>query len=335
MSIPQPINSVKTIIVSGFILVIVTLVSRANLPEHPAEYQKWEAESLAAVRELKIASPEIAIPKLVNLVRQLSIGTNVEKGERPVFTEARSTLLAIPGHAKYYENKIAAMRAEVLASDGARAVLSEEEARERQHREVEAVSEWTYINYCEATAFPTLALLPSPETVAVLGRYLEDPEGRDGKTLLGGEMNGGDQDFEARRSNAEYATMAIRVLGIEHPPARALAIKNWESAAPEEVDAWKDWWQEVKSGQRTYRFVGSTTENGPVGPVSAEMLQAIERDRRRDGDRAAGHRPVPPTVAVPPRSAGGVQSRNFGILAAAAIIAALWYFLRARNARPV
>jgi hypothetical protein len=245
-----------------------------------------------------------------------------------------------PGKQLIYKEwtRIEAMRAEVLASAGKSRVKSEEELRAMQDRDESEASEWTYISYCERTAFPTLALLPSAETVAVLGRFLEDPQGRDGKTLLGSPMNGPDQDYSPRKTTAECAAIAIRKLGIEHPPARPPAIQNGQWAPPEEIDAWKDWWHEVKAGQRTYRFAGSPTEYGPDGPVSAEKLQAIERDRKRDDARAAGRDGPAAGGAASATGAepDGKPSRIPAVLIVAvlAIAAALWYFLRVRHSRP-
>ena len=82
------------------------LALRANLPGDPIEYAAWGQKMLSAIDQRKQSPPEIAIPKLGALVSQLSQGANVEFGERPVFHAAQSALLAIPGHAKYYQEQI-------------------------------------------------------------------------------------------------------------------------------------------------------------------------------------------------------------------------------------
>ena len=295
--------------------------------------EKW-SNTLNTIEELPISDRIEMLGKAV----ELGGDGGMSNEKREVFTRGQQLLLAIPGHAKYYQNKIEAMRAEVLASAGKSRVKSEEELRAMQDSDESEASEWTYLSYCETTAFPTLALLPSAETVAVLGHFLEDPQGRDGKTLLGNPMNGPDQDYSPRKTTAECAAIAIRKLGIEHPPARPPAIQNGEWAPPAEIDAWKDWWHEVKAGQRTYRFTGSPTEYGPDGPVTAEKLQAIERDRKRDDARAAGHDGPAVGGAAPATGAehDGKPSRTPAVLIAAvlSIAAVLWYFLRMRKGRP-
>jgi hypothetical protein len=82
-----------------------------DLPSDPNEYKTWESGMVVAIERLKSAPLDVAIPKLGVLVGQLSTGTNVEKGDRPVFRAAQSLLLSIPGHAQYYQDKIESLRA--------------------------------------------------------------------------------------------------------------------------------------------------------------------------------------------------------------------------------
>lgn len=239
-----------------------------------------------------------------------------------------STLLSIPGHAKYYQDKIEAMRAEVLAS----ARKSDEEIMKMQDEGLEVTNAWTYESYC-VNAFRTLAHIPSSECVAVLGAYLNDPMGRDGKTLLGDNRSNPGDDFDPRPINSQGAAIAIRKLGIEHPPFKPYADGGLDRVRDGEVDAWKDWWNQVKDGKRTYRFIGSSIEYGPDGPATKEVIQHAERDRKRDGEREAGQRKSP----IVPETAATVDVVTkplsiAGILAACALTgAAIWYYLRGRR----
>ncbi len=242
-----------------------------------------------------------------------------------IFEIAQSRLLAIPGHAKAYQDKIDKMRAEVLANSK----KSFEELKEMQDEGHEVIDDTVYVSEAEK-AIRTLKFMPSAETVSVLGYFLNDPVGRDGKTLLGKPYWRG--DAAPALCNAELATDTIRVLGIENPPFR----DNKGVITPEEIDTWKDWWNEVKSGKRTYRFMGSNVEYGPDGPASQEAIQHVERDQRRDEEREAGHRKSAIAPAPEASSPATVASQPFsivGILAAFAMIgAAVWYFLRGRKA---
>ena len=69
---------------------------------------------------------------------------------------------------------------EVLAN----AKKSEQEIMKMQDEGLEFADPFAYELFC-VNAFRTLAYLPSAECVAILGLHLNDPFGRDGKTLLG------------------------------------------------------------------------------------------------------------------------------------------------------
>lgn len=145
-----------------------------DLPQDPTEYAAWEANFLNAVEQQRSIPPESSIPQLGNWVRKLSGGTNREKGDRPVFHAAQHLLLSIPSHSQYYQNKLEALRADAFNVSK----FSEDSFERRVNS--------AYNNYEEfrKKAFPTLGLLPSSETVAVLGHFLNDPEGRDNKDVL-------------------------------------------------------------------------------------------------------------------------------------------------------
>lgn len=259
------------------------------------------------------------------LARAVKIGQDVPPGgeRKEIFDRAQAILLKSPGHAKYYQDKIAKMRAEVLAD----LKMSFEERQKMEEEGHVLMGEPEYLSET-AIAMRTLRFMPSPETVSVLGYFLNDSEGRDGMSLIGRSLNRGDSG--PHLSNAELATETIRDMGIEHPPFR----DNKSTITPEEIDAWKDWWNEVKAGKRTYRFIGNKVEYGPDGPASKEMIQQVERDRKRDEEREASHRNSP--IGPAPDSPATVVSQPLSIawiLAAFALIgAAVWYFLRGRKA---
>jgi hypothetical protein len=245
------------------------------------------------------------------------------------FEIAQAALLATPGHAQYYQGKIEAMRAEALSN----AKKTDDELFEMQANDQEVVNEWSYSSYCGTTAFPILAQMPSPETVAVLGHFLNDPEGRDGKKITGRAVVR--STGASLTINAEGAAKAIRNLGIDHPPFKAPVGREREGLSEGEVDAWKDWWNEVKDGKRTYRFIGSNIEYGPNGPASKEAIGRAERNQKRDAERSAGHKKATSvTSPTPVITQISKPSSIAGILAACALVtAAFWYFLKGRNWR--
>lgn len=296
-------TSIRQLLTSFLFAVAVTLPARGDLPEDPAEYAVWESNFLAAIKSQVSNPPAIAIPKLGGWVVQLSTGMNREKGERPVFHTAQQALLAIPGHATYYQDKIESLRKEVL--DNATKSPAEIEAIRAERRKTAERQKTVYFdcddfdryaNTC-GVAFPVLGFLPSSETVAVLGHFLNDPEGRDGKTLLGTSRSRGG-DVYPYPANAEEAAVAIGKLGIENPPwVKPKSIRDGDT--DREVDAWKDWWNEVKDGKRTYRFIGLSVEYGPNGPIAKQKVRQTERkdnaghqgEQPADGKTPEAHKP--------------------------------------------
>ncbi|MEY3897595.1 MAG: hypothetical protein RLZZ214_3116 [Verrucomicrobiota bacterium] len=311
--------------------VLVPLGSQAALPEIPENMEKaqiWKSKRLATIHEAQ-TDPTKGIPQLAEMLRQLkTLGYRPCPERDDVVSSIESTLLSIPGHAKYYQDKIEAMRAEVLVNSK----KSEAEISKMQDEGIEFVDVWSYESLC-VNAFRTLAHLPSPECVAVLGFYLNDPVGRDGKTLLGDNRSKPGDDFDPRPIHSEYAAMAIRKLGIEHPPFELYDDRGRGRVRDGEVDAWKDWWNEVKDGRRTYRFIGSSVEYGPDGPASKKVIQRVERDQKRDDERAVGHKKSSTTSVS--ETAMTQINKPFSIawlVAAIGLCAAVvWYFLRGRK----
>ncbi len=282
------------------------------------------------IARAKLHHDEQAILDLSRILRGVGGNLNNATSEaKELYVAAQKLLLTNPDHADYYENKIEFLRAEVLAN----AKKSEAEIGKMQDQGLEVVHRSDYERFCSMFAFPTLSLLPSAETVRVLGSYLNDPVGRDGKTLLGEPRHTPGDDFEPYPCNAEMATAAIRHLGIEHPPFPTPQGRAGKSMSDPEVDAWKDWWNQVKDGKRTYRFIGSPIEYGPDGPASSETIQKVQRDLKRNAERAAGHRKQSPGLVadIGISQVGKLRSIG-GIVAAATVVAAaIWYFLKGRR----
>lgn len=313
-------NFVKTWIMCVF----ASATAYGNLPEDPSDYMQWESDSLAAVKAQLGNDPEIAIPKLGGWLAKLSTGMNFETGDRPVFCAAQKALLSIPGHAKYYQDKIDKMRAELLAN-----TKKTPEELLRMHNEGhEVIDDTTYLSETEKS-IRTLRYMPSSETVSVLGYFLNDPVGRDGKSLLGKTLKRGDSG--PYLSNAELSTDTIRDLGIEQPPFR----DNKSVITPEEIDAWKDWWNEIKGGKRTYRFIGSKVEYGADGPATPELIEKAHTIRERDEKRAAGHtRRTNNEADSEKASETKERSSTLSILIAAAVavlVSIAWYVRRRKS----
>ncbi len=113
----------------------------------------------------------------------------------------------------------------------------------------------------------TLLHLPSPETVQVLGHYLSDmrdtpfTENPKYKEMVrSGKLR--PADWEPTAENAWLATYSLSNIGLRNPPFEPVA--NWDvirfPPANESLPKFRAWWEEVKSGKRTFSFVGQTVE---------------------------------------------------------------------------
>lgn len=211
-------------------------------------YDKWDKTLKSLDRFSK--SERIEILASASKIRNLDQTPQQDE----IAKRAQKTLMDIPGHARYFTNLLEQKKQDMLANK---------------------------VSYHEYTlaqeALSVLAYLPSPETVTELGKLISDPIGRDGKLLGGGDVWEGDGWFPV---NCQIALRCFDALPIENGPK--LTNDDFGAENFSGVDKWKDWWEEVKAGKRTYRFKGSPIEYGPDGPVSTKELEGRQHDRQRD-----------------------------------------------------
>ena len=298
------------------LLVVLVLLSSVpygfgGLPKDPTEYATWESNMLSSIERHRQMDANIAIPKLGYWLMQMSLSNNSEKGERPVYHAAQSALLAIPGHADYFVNEVKQAKARAL---------SPEELSGRDGK-----ISWSNYNRVRSEAFDTLEHLPSVEAVRALGEFLGDEE--DPNALRPGDEA---TDTLGPGSNSGLATMALRSL-IQDDPMKS---KNgWLELG--EIKAWQQWYEQIKAGNRTFRFEGDPTEYDLNGPASGQKLAHITRDRKRDTERQVGReRTSGSTVVAEP----AVASKPFKSMPVAFFIAGFvllgslsWYFLKGRG----
>ena len=101
----------------------------------------------------------------------------------------------------------------------------------------------------------------------------------------------------------------------------------------ERVDAWKQWWSEIKAGKRTYRFKGSPIEYGADGPATPVQIEKARATRERDEKRAAGHARLTGIVESSEKASETKRSSPLFILIAATLallVSIGWYFQRAK-----
>ncbi len=187
-------------------------------------------------------------------VKELSLGLKnmgYRQNQHVHFPEVEVTyknlqqkLLSIPGHARYIAEEYEGYRNNDKAENG--------------------VLRYWYIG-------ERLAHLPSPETVAVLGEYLDDF--KDTKTP---NLPIEEQKIMNRSSGYDIvyiadlpwmATYSLSILGLREPPLGSDKIDIYAGTSyaftPKPTEQWKKtraWYKEVKAGKRTFSFRGQSVE---------------------------------------------------------------------------
>ena len=245
-----------------------------------------------------------------------------------VYREAQQALMSIPGYADYYADRLRAARDRVEAETDPNMKHS------LIYRELKPA----------AGGLSTLARLPSPDSVRVLGEFLNDERGRfiqDPNNRVTGEKLWG--MLETRTSNSEYAVEALISMPIIGKPKRPdiSGITDGSYEIFTEVPAWREWYERIKSGRATFRFEGDPVEYDLNGPAPPEKLARLAADRARDADRA-NRRSVstakdgtPFTGVESSAAEGSATVPRLPLLLAAALVAAAagWFLIRAMKRR--
>jgi len=173
------------------------------------------------------------------------------------FNQIQSKLLATPGHAEAFE------RFYLKVKDAA--------LNKKTH--------WGTV-WQASQDLAVLRYLPSPETMRVLGRMMEDTKG----ATLEEKYPGQNEDYIGYASSAaEWAVVSLDQIGIEDPPVPGdHSYNDTIGNAWDYLPAWQTWWQEVKEGKRTYKFKGSDVAydfNGPVKTFKKESSSTQTSER--------------------------------------------------------
>lgn len=284
-----------------FVLILFVTKVHANLPEDPNEYSAWESKILQSIETKRTLPNDESIPRLGEWVMQLTLSNNLEKGNRPAFHAAQLALLAIPGHAEYYRDRVLKAQAD--------------------YRD-EVISEFSgamYNDYIseQATFLKTLGQLPSPETVRVLGEFLSDDW------------------IRPNSPNSPTSPMSLQaVLTFARLPLAAKpADTRFDHEAKGDLLAWRSWYAKIKSGNRTFRFEGDPTEYALEGPASKVELERIAKSRERDEKRTTGLKRLS-SIPDGESTVTGISKPSMiaGVLASCGLVAvAVWYFFRGKR----
>lgn len=169
-----------------------------------------------------------AIPTLVGALRKLCDPGFMIIDRIAVYDHAQSLLLAIPGHARYYGDKVKAFQRELEGSISD-AVGSGKRYEYNQSREI-----W----------ISALKHMQSPEGILILGDFLYDEKDTPPPPVPG--------TFEA---NCDLACRTFTRIGLRDSPQ---VIPY--TISPHDRDFWREWYKEVKAGRRTFSFIGKSVE---------------------------------------------------------------------------
>lgn len=166
-------------------------------------------------------------------------GSKMLKEHVEVFSRAQSVIMGIHNHAEYFENEIE--------------VGIQGEFREAAGKG--GVYPWRHL------AFSRLRRLPTPQSVELLGRLLDDD--RDPWVVVpAGEVSSGRPP-----PNSHFAARTLNQIGIVGVPL--IEPLNTDRDHEAARDQWKLWYAQVKAGNRTFRFKGDPREYNLDGPVPA------------------------------------------------------------------
>ncbi len=150
-----------------------------------------------------------------------------------IYQKIQEELLSIPGHARYFADEIKRKQKEVAGyptNTGPRVSY----------------------DFNRSLFFRTMAHLPSPETIAVLGEFLSDDIDTP-RIKISPNSDWG----ENPRANSFASTSALSAIGLREPPA---STKSYDADPEAHLAKSRAWWEEVKSGRKTFSFVGQKME---------------------------------------------------------------------------
>jgi len=169
-----------------------------------------------------------------------------------VYRAIQDVVLSIPGHAEYFSSEIETARKTL-------GTLTYEVSYERKR---------TWL-------FETLSHLPSPETIKILGHYLNDD-----RDLADAPKWTSDGILMGLNPNSRLALNTLENIGLRDPGFSTPEVGEWPDAKnyatreeakraawnyidtkrKTEIEPWREWYAELTSGQRTFSFKGQAVE---------------------------------------------------------------------------
>jgi hypothetical protein len=224
-----------------------------------------------------------------------------------IYGKLQAELVSIPGHARYFADSIESERKKV------------EDVRFNLGPRID-------YDLNRRLAFETLAHLPSPETIKVLGDYLSDerdlhemtPEETKGESCISGGSTG----------NSTYSTKALEQSALRDKPYREGTVYDFKVAKA----AWRTWWEEIKSGKRTFSFVDQKVEYRFKADGTWETIALVNPPN--DGPKPPKAESVDRKNPAESPEANGISAHNYSwawIVGGAIYLLAIVIWLRVKR----
>lgn len=256
---PKLINS--TVRFKITIILTIFILSATKSWSHTPE---WLTRRLADLERAKTLGAENRLEILGGAVTAGYQRGNriISPAQLELSNQARIQILAIPGHAEYFGSKIT----------DTYDLVKKGYAEGKHSGQVP----WYGMSNRRNENFPILSMLPSTETVRVLGDMLEDDWKWPGYGIEHIDGEGPTLDH--------HALTYLAKLPFADPPT--IPPTNTEEVA-DNLDAWKKWYSEIKAGRRTFRFIGDETEYDLRGPVRRGEMNDRSRGATRPHEASA------------------------------------------------
>ncbi|MEK7951944.1 hypothetical protein [Luteolibacter soli] len=249
-------------------LVGSTMISSATPEQEAGEHQRisyWRGQ-LAEAGDLDAQPVAQKIETLGTVLRGIGWPADYRYAGAEAATfqkEVQAALLAIPGHAKHFADKI-----------------------EREREEAQAIPRTAQIKYDSVRSFCLMGIfphLPSPEAVQVLGHYLDDE-----RDIPRHEVDKSrERDYITEPENAWLAVGALSTIGLRDSPYPPLRFVDSAKGIPEQAVAlpkFRAWYAEIKEGRRAFSFLGQKVEYRfmPDGSWETAPLAISDEEIRKE-----------------------------------------------------
>lgn len=277
---------------------------REVMKQHQA-LAKWKSDILS----IDDRPSEEQIELLVTALRKMSRYDIFQLHERfEIYDMAQKRVISIPGHAECIRDRVLSAQNEVKAhlDDGQTSVKLGEYYTEKSR------------------SFEALSHLPSAENVRILGEFLSDEWTGDLSIQEGAKVFPLSHD-------AVRAFGQLPLIGKPFPQTEGYQ-------APEQLEGWRQWYQEIKSGKRTFRFEGDPTEYDLNGPAPNAKLERVAMHQRRENERQARHGGKDKIDSRDSQTGTKSTERTMMVLAmilagVVSLVAMFRYFARSKNTK--